>query len=164
VAILAALIMWMRATRATNEAPVAPPSVTVAIAKRGTFTVRVDAQGRIGAPAGSTSDLSFAVAGTIASIDVRVGDRVTAGQPLARVQTLYAGGIAAAKDVEAARSQLAADEADARALHARTGAGSTNGVLAQARADYAQAVADLRTAQAQVGNLAGQAERANGAL
>jgi len=251
VIVVAVTIGVMRAHRAGGDASPAAPAVTVAVARPGSFAMRVDAQGRIGAPAGSTSDLSFGVSGTIESIDVKVGDRVTAGEPLARldgtafllavdqaqgdarsasanygggavptaalssaqarariahdylerleqggeaaqnaraaavagtspadlkveadrralarVQTLFAGGIAAAKDVDAARSQLAADEADARALHAKTGTGAdgAGGVVAQARADYEQALADLRTAQAQVGNLAGQAQRANAAL
>jgi len=241
----------VRAHRGSDDSGRVAPAVTVAVARPGSFALRVDAQGRIGAPAGSTSDLSFGVAGTIESIDVRVGERVTAGEPLARLdgtafllavdqaqgdarsaaanygggavpsaalssaqarvriahdylarleqggqaarsarasavagtsqadlkveadrralaraQTLFAGGIAAAKDVDAARSQLAADEADDRALHAKTGSGAdgAGGVVAQARADYAQALADLRTAQAQVGNLAGQAQRAQAAL
>ena len=246
-----AIVAFALARRGHQDAPPAPPAVSVAVAHKGTFAVRVDAQGRIGAPAGSTSALSFAVSGTIASIDVHVGQRVSAAEALAhldatpfaiaveqargearsassnygggsvpsaalrsaeekariahdyllrleqggpalqaaraeavagtrqadlkveadrralaRAETLYAGGIAAAKDVETARSQLAADEADARALHAKageSGSGSSS-VLAQARADYAQALADLRAAQAQVGNLAGQAERADAAL
>jgi multidrug resistance efflux pump len=52
---------------------------------------------------------------------------------LTRAEALYAGGVAAAKDVEAARQQLDVDRADA----------------VQARADVAQAEADVRTARAQ---------------
>jgi multidrug efflux pump subunit AcrA (membrane-fusion protein) len=244
------IVLVFRAHRGAEASAPAPPAVTIAYARPGVFDVRVDAQGRIGAPAGSSSSLSFAVAGTIKSIEVRVGDRVTQGQQLARLedttfllaveqargeaqsasaiygggavpsaalrsaearvrvtheylqrleaggpaaqgaraaavsgtsqadlkveadrralaraQALYAGGIAAAKDVDAARSQLAADEADARALHAKAGEGAAGAsVLAQARADYDQALADMRAAQAQVGNLAGQAQRANATL
>lgn len=243
--------IFLTTRRSNQDSAPAQPAVTVAVAHAGSFDVRIEAQGRIGAPAGSTSALSFAVTGTIRSIDVRVGDRISSGQPLAeldgtpfalavdqasgearsatanygagavpsaalrsaearlritqdylrrleqggqaaqnaragavagtsqadlkveadrravaRVEALYAGGIAAAKDVDEARSQLAADEADARALHAKTDAAGSgaSGVLAQARADDEQALADLRAAQAQVGNLAGQAQRANAAL
>lgn len=237
------VVLIIRTREGSHVASPAPPSVTVAIAKDGYFDVRVDAQGRVGPPAGSTSSLAFAVAGTISSIDVHVGERVSAGnalahlddttyqnavqvaggdarsaasnygggtvpnaalrsaqervqvtgdylrrleagggasavagtsqadlkvetdkRELARQQTLYAGGIAALKDVQAAQSQLAADEADARALHAKSGGAGASGVIVQARADYAQAVADLRSAQAQIGNLAGQEQHANGAL
>ena len=75
-------------------------------------------------------------------------------QGLQRVKTLYAAGISAAKDVLAAQSQLAADEADARAAHVReqalrSGIGSSPGV--------GQARADVLTAR-------GQAERARAAL
>ena len=233
----------VRARQASHAPGPPPPAVSVAVAEEGFFDVRVDAQGRVGPPAGSTSSLAFAVPGTIASIDVHVGERVAAGQALAhlddtpyvdavqvasgdarsatsnygggavpeaalrsaqervrvtgdylrrleagggaaavagtsqadlkveadkreaaREQTLYAGGIAALKDVQAAQSQLAADEADARALHAKSGGSSASGVIVQARADYAQAVSDLRAAQAQVGNLAGQAQHADAAL
>lgn len=52
---------------------------------------------------------------------------------LEREQALYAGGVAAAKDVDAARAQLAADQAE----------------VVSARADVAQAESDLRAAQAQ---------------
>lgn len=52
---------------------------------------------------------------------------------LEREQALYAGGVAAAKDVDAARAQLTTDQSDA----------------VSARADVAQAESDLRSAQAQ---------------
>src|SRR5690348_9265805 len=243
VTAIAVAVIIVRSRHASRSATPPQPEVTVAVAKAGFFDVRVDAQGRVGPPAGSSSSLAFAVPGTIASIDVHVGEHVAAGQPLAhlddtsyalavrqavgdarsassnygggavpqaalrsaqervrlagdylhrletgggaaavagtsqadlkveadkralaREETLYAGGIAAAKDVDAARSQLAADEADARALHAKAGGSGARGVLVQARADYAQALADLRSAQAQVGNLQGQAEHASAAL
>lgn len=243
IAGLALGFLIVRAGHASRSATPPPPEVTVAVAKSGHFDVRVEGQGRVGPPAGSSSSLAFAVSGTIAAIDVRVGDHVAAGQPLAhlddtpyalavqqaigdarsansnygggavpqaalrsaeervrltgdylhrletgggaaavagtsqadlkveadkralaREEALYAGGIAAAKDVEAARSQLAADEADASALHAKSGGSNAGAVLVQARADYAQAQADLRSAQAQIGNLQGQAEHASAAL
>ena len=243
VAAIVVVAVVMRARHASRSVTPPPPAVSVAVAKAGIFDVRVDAQGRVGPPAGSSSALAFAVPGTIASIDVHVGQHVAAGQPLAhlddtpyvlavrqatgdarsasanygggsvpraalqsaqervhltgdylhrletggdaaavagtsqadlkveadkralaREETLFAGGIAAAKDVDAARSQLAADEADARALHAKSGGSGAGAVLVQARADYAQALADLRAAQAQVGNLQGQAEHAGAAL
>jgi RND family efflux transporter MFP subunit len=71
---------------------------------------------------------------------------------LDRETALYAGGVAAAKDVEAARAQLAFDGADAdanraKAASARSGIGEA---LTQARADVAQAASDVRTAQAQL--------------
>lgn len=247
VAVVVALL-WHRGG---NAPPPPPPSVSVVTARSGMFDVRVLAQGRIGSPAGSASSLGFAVPGIIRSIDVRVGQRVAAGEALARLddtsfvlavqqaqgdaeaaasnygggavpsagmrsaqararvakdyldrlerggpaasndrasavggirqadlrveadrralaraEALYSGGIIAQKDVEAVRSQLAADSADAQALHAKAGTSGSgaSGVIAQARADYAQALTDLRNAQAQAGSLRGQASRAHAAL
>ena len=245
----ALMLSWLVASCAEKPPATVEPSVQTATARLGIFALRVDAQGRVGAPAGSSSQLSFAVPGIVRSIDVHVGDRVVAGQPvaelddatyalsvaqaqadaaaasaaygggsvpsaavssaaakerlarayvdrlegggpaaaaarssavagvrqadlkvdadqrsLAREQALYAAGIAAAKDVEAARSQLAADTADAQALHAKSGGSTGAGVVAQAQADLAQAEADTRAAAAQSGSLAGQAAHAQAAL
>jgi membrane fusion protein YbhG len=248
---IVAITIAIRVHNRRQESLPPPPSVSVVAARVGVFELRVDAQGRIGSPAGSATNLSFGVPGIIKAIDVRVGDRVVAGQPLARLddtsfllavaqtrgdaeaaaanygggavpsaayrsaearlrvardyldrlerggpaaqsartaavagtsqadlrvdadrraltraEALYAGGIVAQKDVDAARSQLAADLADAQALHAKSGAAGSgpSGVLAQARAEYAQALADLRNAQAQSGSLKGQAARAAAVL
>ncbi|MDQ6781489.1 MAG: HlyD family efflux transporter periplasmic adaptor subunit [Candidatus Eremiobacteraeota bacterium] len=229
---LIAIIFFVLRHRATQAPAVAAPAVKSTVAKDGTFLLRVAAHGRVGPPPGSTAALAFPVAGRIASIDVRVGDRVSAGQTLAqldptpfelavsqargdaqsaagtysgsgpaavqsaqaklavaranlqraehgtgtaqsdrvtatsaarqadlkvqadqqtlaRVQTLFSAGISAAKDVQAARTQLEADRADARAAHARasTAQAGVSGSLGQARADYAQAQTDLLVAQ-----------------
>jgi len=70
-------------------------------------------------------------------------------QNLQRTKTLYGAGIAAARDVQAAQNQLAADLADAQAAHARARAAraGASGSVVQARADYAQAQTDLLIAQ-----------------
>jgi HlyD family secretion protein len=80
-----------------------------------------------------------------------------------REQTLFAGGVAAQKDVEAARQQLALDQADADAARSKAGSSSVaiGGAVLQARADVAQAESDVRTAEAQttvVGAQAGSAQ------
>ncbi|MDB5070864.1 MAG: rane-fusion protein [Candidatus Eremiobacteraeota bacterium] len=82
---------------------------------------------------------------------------------LQREQTLFAGGVAAQKDVDAARQQLALDQADLDAARAKStsAASGIGGAVAQARADVAQAESDLRSAQAQttvVGAQAGSAQ------
>jgi RND family efflux transporter MFP subunit len=81
---------------------------------------------------------------------------------LDRQKTLYAGGVAALKDVEAARQQLVFDRADADANRAKAAsAGSNIGAsLTQARADVAQAESDVRSAQAQVSVTGAQASSA----
>jgi multidrug efflux pump subunit AcrA (membrane-fusion protein) len=78
---------------------------------------------------------------------------------LQRAKTLYAAGIAAARDVQAAENQLALDEADARAAHVReqavrAGFGSDGGG-GQARADVLAAHGAAARAQAALA----QAER-----
>lgn len=80
-------------------------------------------------------------------------------QALQREKTLFAAGIAAAKDVQAAEIQLATDRADAQSAHVHEAAAraGTGGSLTQARADYATAQADLLAAE-------GQAQRANALL
>jgi multidrug efflux pump subunit AcrA (membrane-fusion protein) len=70
---------------------------------------------------------------------------------LQREQQLYTGGVAAEKDVEAARQQLALDQADAEAAQSKVASSSSSvgGAIVQARADVAQAESDVRAAQAQ---------------
>lgn len=79
-----------------------------------------------------------------------------------RAATLFAGGVVALKDVEAARAQLAFDRADADANRAKAAsAGSNVGAsLTQARADVAQAESDVSAARAQVTVLEAQAAAA----
>ncbi len=138
----------------------AAPSVQLATVRFGDYAVVLNEAGAIGAPAGTMTQLSFPISGVIGSIDVRVGDRVSAGQTLAtldsrslsltarqaaadaqaanaqasaasvdrfstklavdraavtRAENLYRAGVSAKKDIDDARAQLAADEADARA-------------------------------------------------
>jgi multidrug resistance efflux pump len=75
---------------------------------------------------------------------------------LERTQALFAGGVSAAKDVEAARSLLASDLADERSAQARV-AGARAGydaALRSAAADAAQTASDLAAARAGIGTAA----------
>jgi HlyD family secretion protein len=226
------------AHRAADTSPdasaTAAPSVPLAVARTGTFVVRVEAQGRIGAPAGSSSKIGFAQPGIVRSVDVRVGETVVAGQTLAaldraslgtsvqaaqadvlgtgantpgtasaaeqsararlavandklamleaggpaaldariaaqsaarqstlkldadratlaRDETLLNAGVVAGKDVDAARAQLASDEADVQAANAKVAAAATDfqAALKQARADVAGARSDVQAASGQ---------------
>jgi multidrug resistance efflux pump len=85
---------------------------------------------------------------------------------LVREQTLFAGGVAAQKDVDAARQQLALDQADVDAARSKATSASAGigGALLQARADVAQAESDVRAAQAQAGVTAAQATSAQDRL
>lgn len=151
-------------------APQAPPAVPLATVRFGQYVESVSALGRVGAPAGTAAKLAFAEPGILSTIDVRIGQRVSAGDALAqldasglalsaaqsqadaqaaaanarqssvdrtstkiavdeaalrREQSLYAAGVAALKDVEAARAQLAQDRADAAsAVATRQGSGA----------------------------------------
>jgi multidrug efflux pump subunit AcrA (membrane-fusion protein) len=232
VVAVAAVVLMRRQATTTADAPEAP-AVPLAVARIGDFVERVDAQGRIGRPAGNSAKVAFAQAGIVRLVDVRVGQTVSAGQTLAeldraalnaavhaaqadvvatgassggniatvqsanarlavaagrlnmleqggpaalnsriaaqsaarqaalkveadraglaREQELLAAGVVAGKDVDAARSQLAADEADQRAADAKVAAAGTDfqTALEQARADLATARSDVQAARGQ---------------
>lgn len=161
----------------------AQPSVPVATARYGQYTESVSALGRIGAPAGAAAKLAFAEPGILSGILVHIGEHVSAGDPLAqldtsgltlsaaqsqadaqaaaanarqaavdrtstkiavdeaalrREQSLYSAGIAALKDVQAARAQLAQDRADAATASATRQGSSAQLQSAQDRAALAQ--------------------------
>src|SRR5205823_216126 len=145
--------------------PQAQPSVAMVVVSTGSYVEQISAVGRLGAPAGSETKLSFAQPGILHDIDVQIGEHVGQGEALAqldisglvlaaaqaqadaqaaqanaqqsaidrsstkiavdlaaqrREESLYAAGIAALKDVEAARAQLAQDRAEAATTRAQT--------------------------------------------
>ena len=88
-----------------------------------------------------------------------------------REEELLAAGVVAGKDAEAARSQLASDEADQRAADAKSAAAGTDfqSALKQAQADVASARSDLQAARGQAASaqarlVAARIAYANGAL
>jgi RND family efflux transporter MFP subunit len=101
---------------ATRDHSVQTARVVVAAADRGEVTVDVATTGTV-EPA-ATRDLGFVVDGTVATLSVRAGNRVRAGQTLARLDRA-----AAAADLAAARVQLA--EAEARLTSASVHAVTT---------------------------------------
>lgn len=234
---IVALVELRRAHTLATEQPAAP-DVPLAVARFGEFTERVQAQGRVGPPAGSSAKIAFAQAGILRRIDVHVGETVDAGQSLAeldragldaavraaqadaiqngagagaaasarvmvaqsklatleqggpaalnariaaqsearqaalkveadratlaREQELLTAGVVAGKDVDAARSQLAADEADQRAADARVAAATTDfqAALKQAQADLAAARSDVQVARGQAAGAQARLESA----
>jgi multidrug efflux pump subunit AcrA (membrane-fusion protein) len=84
------------------------PDVPLAVARVGDFVERVEAQGRIGPPAGSSAKVAFAQAGIVQVVDVHVGQSVSAGEPLAELDR---SGLAAA--VRAAQADVLATGANA---------------------------------------------------
>ncbi|HET9028653.1 MAG TPA: efflux RND transporter periplasmic adaptor subunit [Candidatus Aquilonibacter sp.] len=158
------------------------PDVALATVTYGKYAIRLTESGSVGAPAGTATQLAFPIAGILGAVNVRVGERVSAGQTLAvldtqslslaaqqaaadaqaaraqagaaavdrfstkiavdraalaREQNLYRAGVAAQKDVQAARAQLSADEADARAAGADRAAAAAQAQSAVVKAQLA---------------------------
>lgn len=98
-----------------------PVASTVAAAARGTVTVTASAAGTVSMV--TTRGLSFSVAGTVTELDVKVGDQVTAGQVLARIDATDAQ-----SQVNAAQQQL--DIADGNLTKAQSPAPTPTGCTA----------------------------------
>ncbi len=128
VVVTVALIEWSAthhgsgAAVAKDEAP-SRPNVTLATARTGEFIERVSAQGRIGPPAGSSAKLAFAQAGIVRSLEVRVGQNVRAGEPVAELD----------------RASLAVAVAQAEADARSAAAGFSGGAISTATVDSALA-------------------------
>lgn len=153
----------------------AQPAVDLTTAQYGTFVERVEAVGRIGAAAGSQSKLSFAESGILQDMNVRIGERVAAGEPLAQLDTsgLSLAAQQAQADARAASAtfrqaevdrtstKLAVDRAAVRreeSLYA-AGVAALKDVQA-ARAQLAADQADAATAQTQIAGAQAQAQSA----
>nr|MDQ6929970.1 efflux RND transporter periplasmic adaptor subunit [Candidatus Eremiobacteraeota bacterium] len=110
------------------------------------FEEKINVSGRVGAPAGAQTKPAFALTGVLAAIDVRVGEHVSAGQPLAH---LDAGGLAIATRQA---------QADAAAAAASYGGGAVPS--AQLRTAQAKLVlARQRLANLQSGGAGAQSDR-----
>lgn len=151
------------------------PAVAVTTASVRTYDDRVQAVGRIGAPAGTQSKLSFAGGGILQSVDVKIGDRVSAGQPLAQLDTSglalaasqahadaqAAGANLAQAQVDRVSTKLAVDRAEVRreqSLYA-AGVAALKDVQA-AQAQLAADQADAATARTQISGAQAQAQSA----
>jgi HlyD family secretion protein len=154
VAILAALAL------VRPSAVSGPATVTAA---RGSITAGVSGTGTIVAE--QSLDLAFVGSGTVAEVLVKEGDLVSAGQPLARLDTrdlelqvasAEASLASAQAQLEQRRSgnatpeQLAAAQASVASAEASLAKARTNNVTA---ADLAEAEAQLRSARAQLDEL-----------
>jgi cobalt-zinc-cadmium efflux system membrane fusion protein len=158
------------------------PEVAISRASFGTIDVTVRAVGRVGPASGNEAKLAFVVPGRLAGVSVHVGQQVSAGDVLARLesqpfvlaaqgaaadsqaaqaearaaavdrtstriavdraayeraQRLFAAGVVARKDVEAAQAQLAADEAETRTNAANLAAARAAALSAGAKAALA---------------------------
>ena len=132
------------------ESPGASPAVRVAPVARGTLTEWLRLSGRVVPPPDRDATLSPRVAGVLAEVTARLGERVRRGRVLARVET---AALADALSAAAAAEKSAAADADAkRRVATRTRTLATRGVVSgeQAEVDEAGALAaEAALAQAQ---------------
>ncbi len=153
VIVIAIAIGWWTFHPTANASPqresagiAAKPSVRLARARTGAFIERVDAQGKIGPPAGSSAKLAFAQAGIVAAVDVRVGETVRAGETVAEL------------DRSALSAAVAQAQADADAANASYGAGAVPAATVSSAAAKL-AVAQQRLATLQRGGTAALSSR-----
>jgi multidrug efflux pump subunit AcrA (membrane-fusion protein) len=148
VAVVAfALARFARPTVAVSS-NVAAPDVALVTVRYGAVADRIEAEGRVGPPAGNSARLAFAQAGIVQAVLVHVGDSVVAGRPVAQLDRsslavavdaaradVLASGTAAGASANAAESsasaRLAVAQAKLRALLAG-GPGATSGEIAAA--------------------------------
>jgi multidrug efflux pump subunit AcrA (membrane-fusion protein) len=171
VAVAIAVLVFVfvhRAAPANDPATAQAPAVPLATVRFGPFVSKVQAQGRIGVPAGGDAKLSFAGSGIISRIDVHVGESVAPGQPLAELDTSglaidaaqaaadaraaaasYGGGGVPAQALASAQQRLATARARLAALQRGTGSAQSDATAAQDALRQAQAkvAADERTLQ-----------------
>jgi HlyD family secretion protein len=137
VALVAALLLARGAgsgtATTTNTTTVTRGSIVASVAGSGTVA------------AAQMLDLSFQLSGTVAEVLVAEGDTVTAGQPLARLDSRDL-------EVQVASAQAALDSARARLAQTAEG-NATPEQIAASKASVASAQAQLRSAQAQLNAL-----------
>lgn len=128
-------IIWKQKSQPVGE-------IVTTKVQRGQLIQTVEPSGSVKSK--SEINLNFDMVGRIASLAVKVGDKVRAGQLLARLD---------AKNLDAAVNQAAADLAKARGNLAAYEAGATPETIAQYEADAQKAEANLAKAQADLANL-----------
>jgi multidrug efflux pump subunit AcrA (membrane-fusion protein) len=178
--VLVGLLAWALLHRTPPPTPVAvAPQTPLATVVEGSVEQSIHLAGRVGPAAGTQTKLAFPVAGTVSQVNVRLGDRVGAGTPLAQIdatsfslaaqqagadaqaaaaaasaasvdrlsvklrvdeaelyrqQRLYAAGIVALRDVQAAQASVAADRAERQGSRDQTVAAQAQARSASARA------------------------------
>jgi RND family efflux transporter MFP subunit len=127
------------------------PDVPTATARIGAFTETISAVGRIGAPAGTATKVSFAEAGILRSIDVHIGEHVAAGEPLAQLDT--SGLALSAQQAQADAAAAAANVRQSSVDRTSTKIAVDQAALRRAQSLYAAGVApfkDVEAARAQL--------------
>ncbi len=174
-AALCVALALVACARSANAPARSQPAVALATAKYGTFVETLPATGRIGAPAGAVTKLSFAEPGILTSTDVAIGQHVASGQALAQLDvsglSLSATQAQADANVAAANAQqsavdrvsakIAVDRAAARRAESLYAAGVAPLKDVQAaRAQLAADLAEAQTATAQVRSAGAQVQSA----
>jgi multidrug efflux pump subunit AcrA (membrane-fusion protein) len=179
VVIAAAIAWWLVARNRPAPEAAARPQVPVATVRAGTLERTLHLTGRAGPVAGTQSKLAFSIAGTVRSVDVRLGERVAAGEPLAQLDaTPYAyaaqaahadaaaaAGSAALAAVDRTSVKLRVDEADlqrqrrlyAAGIVAQRDVAAAEAVVAADRAESQSARDQVAAARAQSASAAARA-------
>jgi RND family efflux transporter MFP subunit len=159
--LLILLALVMVGCQASPTAQTATPSnVSTATIKRGSLTQVVSASGTVAAR--PQVDLTFQSSGQITRLDVQVGDRVKAGQVLARLDTT---------DLELAVAQAQVSLDSARTKLEQTQDGATSAELASAKASlssarsaYQAALSKYNLTDAQIAKARAQLDKAAATL
>ena len=109
------------------DPPVEAPAVRVAPVAQGTLTEWLRLSGRVMPPPDRDATMSPRVAGVLAEVTARLGQRVRRGRILARVET--AALVDALSAAEAAEKSAAADADAKRRVATRTRTLATRGVV-----------------------------------
>ncbi len=143
----------------------AQPSVSLSTVSVASYNEQITAVGRIGAPAGSETRLSFAIPGILQSVNVRIGQHVSAGEALAQLDL---SGLSLAASQAQADAQAAAANARQSAVDRTTMKIAVDqAALRRAESLYAAGVSpqkDVQTAQAQLAQDRAEAATAHAAI
>lgn len=128
-------VMIYRTVNAQQQAK----SLQTAVAERGTLTASIGATGTIQAKQQAT--MSFSINGRVGKVNVRMGDRVTAGQVLVELDPAYYPQPVLAAQIDLINAQKALDDLK-----------TSQTALANAELDLANAKKALDTAQTEYNN------------
>lgn len=152
VYVVAALCVAAGCAHQNQPSQEAAPDVALSTAAYGEYTDSVQAVGRAGAPAGSEVKLSFAQPGILSSVNVRIGERVAAGESLAQLDT--SGLALSAQQAQADAQAAAANAAQSHVDRTSTKIAVDEAALRREQSLYAAGVAPLKDVQAAQAQLA----------
>jgi RND family efflux transporter MFP subunit len=159
VLILVCAAWWLLSRNSATPEAGARPNVPTAIVREATLERTLHLTGRVGPVAGTQSKLAFSIPGTVRSLDVRLGERVAAGDALAQLDsTSYAYAAQAARaDAAAAAGNAASASVDRTSVKLRV----DDAELQRQRRLYAAGIVALRDVGAAEATVA--ADRADNA-